>query len=213
MMEMDVISVQQKGFGSLVRPNKYFLQEQDLIQQLRQGNEPAFRWLVENYRNRVFHTVLNILQDSRDAEDAAQETFIQVFESVQSFREDSSLSTWIYRIAAHKALDKIRRRKTRDKLKKILPWWMPDEKRSTIETFNHPGIAAENKEKAAVLFKAIQSLPEKQRLAFTLIKVQGMNYEEVCDIMQQNVKAVESLITRAKLNLQKQLEVFYKSNK
>jgi len=108
------------------------LSEQELIQQLRQGNEPAFRWLVENYRNRVFHTVLNILQDSKEAEDAAQETFIQVFESVGTFKGESSLSTWIYRIATRKALDKIRRRKTRRKLHKLLPWWMPEEKNTTM---------------------------------------------------------------------------------
>jgi len=185
------------------------LNEQELIQQLRQGSEPAFRWLVENYRNRVFHTVLNIIQDPKEAEDAAQETFIQVFESVGAFKEESSLSTWIYRIAVRKALDKIRRRKTRHGLRKFLPGWMPVEKNSTAAAFHHPGIAAENKEKAAVLFKAINTLPEKQRLAFTLVKVQGMNYEETCKVMGQNIKAVESLITRAKMNLQKQLEAYY----
>lgn len=183
--------------------------EKELIQELKQGNEPAFRWLVETYRNRVFHTVLNILQDTKEAEDAAQETFIQVFESVGSFKEASSLSTWIYRIAVRKALDKIRRRKTREKLHKLLPWWIPDEKKSSSDFFYHPGIEAENKEKAAVLFKAIESLPEKQKLAFTLIKVQGMNYQEACELMQQNIKAVESLITRAKTNLQNQLEDYY----
>jgi RNA polymerase sigma-70 factor (ECF subfamily) len=123
------------------------LNEQELIQQLKQGHEPAFRWLVESYRNRVFHTALNILQDSGDAEDAAQETFIQVFESVASFKEESSLSTWIYRIAVRKALDKIRRRKTRQRLHTLLPWWMPDETKSRETLFHHPGIAAENKEK------------------------------------------------------------------
>jgi RNA polymerase sigma-70 factor (ECF subfamily) len=169
--------------------------------------------MVENYRNRVFHTVLNILQDTTEAEDAAQETFIQVFESIRSFKEESSLSTWIYRIAVHKALDKIRRRKTRQRLRKVLPWWMPQENKSSGEIFHHPGIVSENKEKASVLFKAIESLPEKQKLAFTLIKVQGMNYEEACEILQQNIKAVESLITRAKLNLQKKLEHYYKSLK
>lgn len=185
------------------------MNEQELIEQLREGNEPAFRWLVENYRNRVFHTMLNILQDTKEAEDAAQETFIQVFESVGAFKQESSLSTWIYRIAVRKALDKIRRRKTRQKLHKLLPRWMPEEKKSIDESFHHPGIMMENKEKAAVLFKAIEALPEKQKLAFTLIKVQGMNYEEACEVMQQNIKAVESLISRAKTNLQKQLEEYY----
>jgi RNA polymerase sigma-70 factor (ECF subfamily) len=189
------------------------LSEQELIQQLRQGDEPAFRWLVEHYRNRVFYTVLNILQDSNEAEDTAQDTFIQVFESVGGFKEESSLSTWIYRIAVRKALDKLRRRKTKQRLHSILPWWMPEEKKSSDSTFQHPGIVTENKEKAAILFKAIGSLPEKQRLAFTLIKIQGMNYEEACAILQQNIKAVESLISRAKANLQKQLEDYYKTLK
>ena len=189
------------------------MNEKQLIQQLKQGNEPAFRWLVENYRNRVFHTVLNILQDTNEAEDAAQETFIQVFESVSTFKEESSLSTWIYRIAVRKALDKIRRRKTRQKLQKLLPWWIPEEKKSGDAAFQHPDIVAENKEKAAILFKAIESLPEKQKLAFTLIKVQGMNYEEACEVMQQNIKAVESLISRAKANLQQLLEDYYKTLK
>jgi RNA polymerase sigma-70 factor (ECF subfamily) len=161
----------------------------------------------------VFHTVLNLLQDTKEAEDAAQETFIQVFESISSFKAESSLSTWIYRIAVRKALDKIRRRKTRLQLQKILPWWMPEEKKSSEALFQHPGIVAENKEKAAILFKAIESLSDKQKLAFTLIKVQGMSYEEACAIMQQNSKAVESLITRAKVNLQKRLKAYYKMNK
>lgn len=189
------------------------MNEQELIQQLRQGNEPAFRWLVETYRNRVYSTVLNILQDDKEAEDTTQDTFIQVFKSVNSFKEKAALSTWIYSIAVRKALDKIRRRKTRQKLQQLLPWWMPAEINSYNESFHHPGILAENKEKAAVLFKAIQSLPEKQQLAFTLIKVQGMNYEDACSILQQNVKAVESLVSRAKVNLQKQLEGYYKTLK
>ena len=187
------------------------LNEQELIQQLKQGNESAFRWLVENYRSQVHNTVLNILQDDKEAEDTAQETFIQVFESVSTFKAAASLNTWILRIAVRKALDKIRRRKARQKLHQLLPWWMPDEKKSSDTSFLHPSILTENKEKAAVLFKAIKLLPEQQCLAFTLIKVQGMNYEEACAILQKKVKAVESLISRATVNLQKQLESYYKT--
>lgn len=185
------------------------MSDQELIQQLRQGNEPAFRWLVDHYRNRVFHTALNILQDTKEAEDAAQETFIQVFESIRGFKGESSLSTWIFRIAVRKALDKLRRRKTRNRLRQLLPWWMPDEKKSAEGPFCHPGIEAENREKAAILFRAIEKLPEKQRLAFTLIKVQGLNYEEAGTLMGQHIKALESLITRARQNLQKSLQAYY----
>ncbi|MFZ4771025.1 MAG: RNA polymerase sigma factor [Ferruginibacter sp.] len=189
------------------------MNEQELIHELRQANEAAFRKLVEDYRNRVFSTVLNILQNNEEAEDAAQEIFIQVFESIHSFKGESSLSTWIYRIAVRKALEKIRKKNRRQRLYKILPWWMPEEKKSSEALFLHPGLAAEQKEKAAILFGAIKSLPEKQQLAFTLLKVQGMNYEEACAIMQLSVKAVESLMSRAKVNLQKQLEHYYNTLK
>lgn len=182
------------------------MDEEELIQQLKQGQEPAFRWLVDNYRNGVYCTVLNILQDPQEAEDCTQETFIQVFESINGFRGAASLATWINRIAVHKGLGKIRKQKIRNRLHAILPWWMPEEKKSSEAAFQHPGISLEQKEKAAILFKAIATLPEKQRLAFTLVKVQGMSYDEVCMIMQQNIKAVESLVNRAKMHLQKKLE-------
>lgn len=180
------------------------MQEIELIAGLRSRDEAAFKWLVETYRNKVYNTVLNILQDEEDAEDGAQEVFIQVYESISGFKQQSSLSTWIYRIAVRKALDKLRKKKTRQQLRKFLPWWMPEEEKK--QDFDHPGIAMENKQKAALLFKAISNLPEKQKTAFTLIKIQGLSYEEASGIMEQNIKAIESLISRAKQNLQKQLE-------
>ena len=182
------------------------MNEQELIQQLQQRDENAFRWLVEAYHNKVYHTALNILHDAEDAEDSAQEVFIQVYESISSFKQESMLSTWIFRIAVRKALDKLRRRKTRQRLHTLLPWWMPGEKKDQASAFYHPGIALENKEKASVLFRAIDALPEKQKVAITLIKVHGMNYEEAGAIMQQSIKAIESLVSRAKQNLQKQLQ-------
>ena len=150
--------------------------------------------------------MLNILQDVADAEDSAQEVFIQVYESISSFKQQSSLSTWIYKIAVRKALDKLRRRKTRQRLHTFLPWWMPEEKKSYSSAFYHPGVMLDKKEKVAVLYKAINALPEKQRVAITLIKIQGMNYEEASEVMEQSIKAIESLISRAKQNLQKQLQ-------
>lgn len=183
--------------------------EQELIQELKAGAEPAFRWLVENYRNRVYYTILNILQEPDEAEDAAQETFIQVYDSIQGFRGEASLSTWIYRIAVNKALEKSRKAKNRQRLQQWLPWWMPEEKKSEKASYLNPGIRAENKEKAQALFTAIQALPERQRLAFTLIQVQGMSYEEACSIMELGVKAMESLVSRAKESLRRKLNDYY----
>lgn len=182
------------------------LTDQELILQLRQRQEAAFRLLVETYGGRVYNTVLNILQNPTDAEDAAQEVFISIYQSIDSFREDARLSTWIYRIAVRKAIDKQRRAKTRQRLQAILPWWMPSEGKADKAVFNHPGVVLDNKEQAAMLFKAINGLPEKQKIAFTLVKVQGLPYEEAAGIMQQGIKAIESLVMRAKQNLQQQLQ-------
>ena len=185
------------------------MNEQELIGRLRQGDEPAFRWLVDNLSSRIHYTVLNILQDPDDAEDALQETFIQVYESIGGFKGESSLSTWVHKIAIRKALEKLRKRKTRQRIQAIVPWWMPEEKRSVDMALLNPGIAAENKEKASALFKAIDQLPENQKLAFTLIRVQGMKHDEVTEIMGLGVKAIESLLSRAKENLKKNLEKYY----
>lgn len=198
-----------EGFHSLPASKpKLYLNERELIQQLRNGEEPAFRWLVETYRNKVYNTVLNILQDKPEAEDTAQDVFIQLYESIAQFKEESSLSTWIYRITIRKALDKIRRRKARQRLQQIVLWRQPRQQQED-KSFDHPGIVLDKKETAAALFKAITTLPVKQQLAFTLIKVQGLSYAETSAIMDKGIKALESLINRATNNLQRRLEQYY----
>ena len=176
---------------------------------MRQGDEPAFQWLVDTFSSRMHYTVLNILQDPDDAEDALQETFIQVYESIGGFKAESSLTTWVHKIAIRKALEKLRKRRTRQRIQSIIPWWMPEEKRSVDVGEINPGIGAENKEKATALYKAIAQLPEKQQLAFTLIRIQGIKYEEATEIMGLGVKAIESLLSRAKENLKQHLEKYY----
>ena len=196
--------VPTEGLCILMRQYYNQVNERELIQLLRERNESAFKQVVEQYRNKVFGTIWNILQDREEAEDSTQEVFIRVFESISSFKEEASLSTWIYRIAVRKALDKLRRKKARLRLHHWLPWWMPQEKRSEGEI--HPGISVESKEKMLKLYKAMDSLPERQRLALTLIKIQGMTYEETSRVMLQGIKAIESLVSRGKVNLEKKLK-------
>ncbi|HNJ95924.1 MAG TPA: sigma factor, partial [Ferruginibacter sp.] len=78
--------------------------EQELISGLRNGEEPAFRELVSLFQDRVFNTALGLLRHPTEAEDIAQEVFIQVYRSVRQFKGDSLLSTWIYRITVTKSL-------------------------------------------------------------------------------------------------------------
>ena len=187
------------------------MNEKELISRLRRGEEPAFKLLVENYQDRVYYSVLNILHNANEAEDTAQETFIQVYESIHGFKEESSLATWIYRIAVRKALEKIRKQKNRQRLHSIALWWMPTEEKSIDAAYLNPGISEENKEKATKIFKAISELSDNQRIAFTLIRVQGMKHEEASEIMKLSIKALESLLSRAKENLKQKLKYYYNS--
>ena len=78
--------------------------------------------------------------------------------------------------------------------------------------FDHPGIVLDNKEQAVVLFKAIKKLPEKQRVAFTLHKMEGLSYQQIAAIMDTSLFATESLLVRAKNNLKKILQDYYQQN-
>ena len=88
-----------------------------LLIELRLGNELAFRALVKEYQGIVFHHAMQIVRNQEEAEDVCQETFIQVYESIKSFKGESSIKTWIIRIAINKALERLRKEKRRTPLK------------------------------------------------------------------------------------------------
>lgn len=189
------------------------MNELDLIQQLREGDEQAFKSLVTNYQDLVFNTALGIVQNSEDAEDVAQEVFIQVFRSIDQFKGDARLSTWIYRITTTKALDHIRSRKRKKRFAFITSLFgANDELVHEPVDFQHPGVALDRKEQAALLFQMIAQLPENQKVAFTLHKTEELSYQEIADVMQLSVSAVESLLFRARQNLRKLLEKYYQQN-
>ena len=87
------------------------MDERLLVEQLKRGDEAAFKTIVETWQNMVYNTALGIVQNAQDAEDIAQETFMQVYHSVSSFKGESKFSTWLYRITVAKALDHERRKK------------------------------------------------------------------------------------------------------
>lgn len=185
------------------------MDEPEFIFSLQKGDPQAFKQLVETWQNMVFNTVLGIVQDIQEAEDVAQEVFIQVYQSVAGFRGEAKLSTWLYRLAVTKALDAERKKKAKKQLANLRSWVGLGDKEETAIHFHHPGVQLDNKERAAMLFKAMQRLPENQRIAFTLIKTEGLPYGEVADIMNVSIKAVEALMQRAKENLRKQLHQYY----
>ncbi|MFV0590813.1 MAG: RNA polymerase sigma factor [Draconibacterium sp.] len=189
------------------------MSDQEIIEQLKQGSEAAFRKLVESHQKLVVNTCFGMVHNREDAEDIAQDVFIEVYRSVEHFRADSKLSTWLYRIAVNRSLNHIRDNKKHK-------WFQSFEKdgearnRQLLQVespaADHPGYEMENNQRTAILHEAINSLPENQKVAFTLSKYEDLSYQEISEVMEMSVSSVESLLFRAKKNLQKKLYKCYK---
>lgn len=186
--------------------------DQILIDELKDGKESAFRELVDTYQRKVYNTCLGFVKNPEEADDLAQEVFIEIFKSILNFRMESKLSTWIYRIAVSKSLQHLRTVKRKKRFAYLLSFFS-DNTAHDIVDYVHPGIIAENKERSKLLFQAIDKLPETQRTAYTLHKLEDLSYEEIADIMQKTVSSVESIMHRAKLNLQSELYNYYHSDR
>lgn len=190
------------------------LPESFFIKRLKSGDEKAYREAVKIYSDRVYNVILGLVQNQLDAEDLTQDVFVEMFRSIGSFRGDSALSTWVYRLALQKGLE-YHRKSSRLKRKGFLISLFGKEKEVLIPAeapFYHPGIKLENKERSAILFKAVSGLPEKQQGAFILHKVEGLSHAEIASVMKISVSAVESLIFRAKEKLKIVLSDYYEKN-
>ena len=187
------------------------MNQPDITARIKKGDPAVFTEMVEQYQAMVYNTVLNIVQNEEDAEDITQEVFIDVYEGLNEFRQEAQISTWIYRIAINNALDFEKRRK-RHKNGGLLKRIFAVKEEEEPANFDHPGAQLDNKEKSAMLFRALKKLPPNQQVAFTLHKMEGLPYKEVADIMETSLQAVESLMGRAKAGLKKILEQYYQSS-
>ena len=188
--------------------------DNELIRRLIDGDEEAFRLLVEKYQDLVFKTSYNLIRNSEDAEDIVQDVFIEIYESIHQFRNESKLSTWLYRITINKSLNHLRKYKWKSRVSSLEHFFTGD-KNTKLEIedtgANNSPHSVDYNERVLVLQNAINSLPENQRIAFTLSKYDELSYQEICDVMNLSLSSVESLIHRAKLNLQKKLVNYYKN--
>lgn len=189
--------------------------ESELILRVKSGDETAFKELIEIHQDQVFHTALGLLHNRQDAEDITQEVFVKVYESISRFRARAKLSTWIYRITVTTSLNFLRAGKRKKRFGFLLDSFDRLGRKFGREPVDpvHPGIAFEKKERDAVLFGAVDRLPENQRTAFMLHNVEGLSYQEISQVMKNTVSSVESLIHRAKQNLRESLRGYYRSVK
>lgn len=182
------------------------------IRLLQQQDEGAFRQLVDTWQDRIYNTALGIVQQEADADDITQEVLVKAWRALPKFRGDAKLSTWLYRITVRQSLSSLRQRQRRNGWQWLTDFFTGERPEVAID-FVHPGVALERKQEAAVLFKAISRLPEQQRLAYTLMRIEGLPMQEIGEILELQVGAVESLLQRAKQNLKKQLLDHYNTHR
>lgn len=182
-----------------------------LARQIAAGDEQALEQLFHELKDVVYNTALGYLRNSEDAEEILQDVFVEVFHSIKTFKGDSSVKTWVIRITINKSLDYLRYRNRKKRFAFVTSIFNKEtgEVKINAPEFNHPGVLLENKEKLKYLFEAIDKLPEKQRDAFLLLKVEHMSQREAAEVLQVGEKALESLLQRAKENLRKTLASVY----
>jgi RNA polymerase sigma factor (sigma-70 family) len=179
-----------------------------LIKELQQGDEDAFRELVFHFQDMVVRTAYAYLKDKEEAEDLAQEVFISVYENISSFRNEANLKTWIYRITINKSLNQIRKLKWKSTVQSIENLLASGSIQAKEKSDPYSSLIS--KEEVENVKRAMEKLPSAQRTAFILHKYDDLSQQEIAQIMSTSVAAVESLVHRAKMNLQKSLIVYKK---
>lgn len=180
------------------------LSDAELVVQLQQGREAAFRALVAQYQGRVYRTALSLLRSPEEAEDVVQEVFLEVYQTIGRFRGETALSTWLYRLATSRAL-KARKKALTKKRFAFLTSLFGDHN----EVLHHPRddrnpqALLEGQQQLQQLVEAIARLPDAQQVAFTLRHEQELSYEEIAAVLQTTVSAVDSLLFRARQALRK----------
>lgn len=178
----------------------------ELVEHLQQGSEAAFRKLVELHHPRVYRIALALLRCPEEAEDVAQEVFVEVYQTIGRFRGEAALATWIYRLTTSQALRHRQKARTKKRFAFLTNLFGAD---NTVQhhppDHRHPQALLEGQEQLQQLHAAIARLPEQQQVAFSLRHEQELSYEDIAAILQTTVPAVESLLFRARQTLRKQI--------
>lgn len=177
--------------------------DQALIDGLQKRDRAAIHYLVDHFQSNVIKTAYYFLHDMAEAEDLSQEIMVDILSTIDRFNQKSTLSTWIYRITVNRSLNKMKQLKRRQVLHSIEDFFRGKVEEVTEESIDQPPL--EQHEQALVIQKAIDQLPQNQRIAFVLSKFDQRSYKEISEVMNITLSAVESLIHRAKINLQKEL--------
>ena len=168
----------------------------------------TFEEIYKQYNSLVYNLALHYVQNAEDAQEITQDVFVSIHQSLHSFQSNSAPSTWVYRIAINKSLDFLKAQKRKKRFAFIISLFRPNSAGQPPDAPEklHPGILLEQKESLQRLLDKINELPDNQKTALILHKIEQKTQAEVGEIMNLSPKAVESLIQRAKTNLSKKLD-------
>ncbi len=175
-------------------------EEQDLLQRARGGDSAAFEEIVRAHESTVYRLALRQLGSREDAEDAAQEVFLKAYTSLKSFRGESKLSVWLYRITNNVCIDQLRRRRETVSLSAVnedgepLEMEIPDERCD-------PEALTERKDLREQVGKALKRLPPEAREILLLREIGGQSYEEIAETLDLDIGTVKSRLFRARKRL------------
>lgn len=181
--------------------------DNDIIQQVVNGDKEVFRLLVQRYQSMVFRITVGFVHNKEDADDLTQEIFIQVYHALPKFRGEANFQTWLYRIALNAALNHTRKdnRNIFQRIGNLFRHDLEKEKYLRIPETENPESILIEEEHRELVRKALDTLPENQRSAIILSKYDDLSQREIAEILGTTEGAVEALLQRAKSNLRKKL--------
>ncbi len=185
-----------------------------LMQRVQQGDREAFAVLVNKYQQPVIHFIYRTLPDVEEAEDLAQNVFVQVWKSAARYRTEAKFTTWMFTIARNLCLNELRRRSRHpaDSIDSPAPGDEEGNPRQFADLrISSADEAVVKEELAAKVDEAVRELPETQRTALLLYKDEELSYEEISKVLACSLAATKSLIHRARETLKMRLKPYLRS--
>ncbi len=191
-------------------------QESAIVAELKAGSEEAYVWLIGEFHQPIYSLVYRMVTDPADAADTTQEVFLKVFRGMKHFHGESSLKTWIYRIALHEASNRRRwwfRHKSRETSiepagSNAVPELGGGLSNSLIDDAESPFDLVAHEEVRAKVEDELRQVPEPYRTAIVLRDLEEMSYEEIAEITQVSLGTVKSRLTRGREALRQRLRVY-----
>jgi len=173
--------------------------DQRLVERVQRGDKKAFELLVAKYQRKLNRLLSRFIRDPSEVEDVAQEAFIKAYRALPSFRGDSAFYTWLYRIAINTAKNHLvsKSRRPPDTDVDIDQGEFQNDS-AVLRDIENPENSLATEQLEAVVYKAIDDLPEELKVAVTLREFEGLSYEEIAEVMQCPVGTVRSRIFRAR---------------